>query len=149
MLRLNLAHDSTIAAALSAVAVAPRRTAAPRDVVGRDAELEALMHAFEKVQRGKGGLIAVSAEAGMGKTTLVESFIRQLEESGTPVRVGRGRCSERLAGTEAYLPVLEVLDSLQRNEQLGSLSRLNGACVRKSRRDSSTRRQSIATSRRS
>ena len=40
------------------------------------------------------------------------------------MRVGRGRCSERLAGSEAYLPVLEVLDSLQRNEQLGSLSRL-------------------------
>ena len=40
------------------------------------------------------------------------------------LRVGRGRCSERLAGSEAYLPVLEVLDSLQRSEQHGSLSRL-------------------------
>ena len=40
------------------------------------------------------------------------------------MRVGRGRCSERLAGSEAYLPVLEVLDSLQRSEQHGSLSRL-------------------------
>ena len=40
------------------------------------------------------------------------------------MRIGRGRCSERLAGSEAYLPVLEVLDSLQHNEQLGSLSRL-------------------------
>jgi serine/threonine protein kinase/tetratricopeptide (TPR) repeat protein len=124
MLRLNLAHDSTVAAELSSVAVAPRRTAAPRDVVGRDAELDAMMHAFEKAQRGKGQLIAVSGEAGMGKTTLVESFIQRLDQGGTPVRVGRGRCSERLAGSEAYLPMLEVLDSLQRNEQLGSLSRL-------------------------
>ena len=40
------------------------------------------------------------------------------------MRIGRGRCSERLAGSEAYLPVLEALDSLQRNEHLGSLSRL-------------------------
>ena len=40
------------------------------------------------------------------------------------MRVGRGRCSERLAGSEAYLPVLEALESLQRHEQLGSLTRL-------------------------
>src|SRR5207244_11227093 len=33
-------------------------------------------------------------------------------------------CSEGLAGSEAYLPVREVLDSLQHSEQLGSLSRL-------------------------
>ena len=40
------------------------------------------------------------------------------------MRIGRGRCSERLAGSEAYLPVLEALESLQRSEQLGSLTRL-------------------------
>ena len=40
------------------------------------------------------------------------------------MRVGRGRCSERLAGSEAYLPILEALDSLQKNEQLGSIARL-------------------------
>ena len=66
----------------------------------------------------------VAGEAGVGKTTLVDAFLRTLEESREPVRVGRGRCSERLAGSEAYLPVLEVLDSLQRSEQHGSLSRL-------------------------
>ena len=60
----------------------------------------------------------------MGKTTLVDAFLQQLDEQQEPVRVGRGRCSERLAGSEAYLPVLEALDSLQQNEQLGSLSRL-------------------------
>ena len=60
----------------------------------------------------------------MGKTTLVETFIKQLDEQQEPVRVGRGRCSERLAGSEAYLPILEALDSLQKNEQLGSIARL-------------------------
>src|SRR5688500_9383095 len=38
--------------------------------------------------------------------------------------IGRGRCSERLAGSEAYLPMLEALDSLQRNEKHGSLARV-------------------------
>jgi serine/threonine protein kinase/tetratricopeptide (TPR) repeat protein len=123
LLRLSLAHDSTVAVALSSMTIAPPRRA-PRDIVGRDAELDAMLHEFEEVQRGNGRLIAVSGEAGMGKTTLVDSFIRQLEGGGTSVRVARGRCSERLAGSEAYLPILEVLDSLQRSEQLGSLSRL-------------------------
>jgi len=122
--RLNVAYDSTVAAALSAVTVAPRSAAAPRAVVGRDLELDALLHEFERAQRGKGRLLVISAEAGIGKTTLVETFLRALADRDEAVRVGRGRCSERLAGSEAYLPVLEVLESLQRNEQLGSLSRV-------------------------
>jgi tetratricopeptide (TPR) repeat protein len=124
MYRLNLAHDSTIAVALSAVTVSQPRRAATREVVGRDQELDALQHEFERAQRGKGRLVVISAEAGMGKTTLVDAFLKQLEEQQEPVRVGRGRCSERLAGTEAYLPILEALDSLQKNEQLGNIARL-------------------------
>jgi predicted ATPase/MoxR-like ATPase len=124
MYRLTLAHDSTVAAALASVTVAPRRAIAATSVVGREAELDALFHEFARAKRGKARLVVVSGEAGMGKTTLVEAFVRQLEEGGESVRVGRGRCSERLAGTEAYLPVLEVLDSLQRSENGGSLSRL-------------------------
>ena len=86
--------------------------------------MDALLHEFERAQRGNGRLIVISAEAGVGKTTIVDAFIRALADRGDAVRVGRGRCSERLAGSEAYLPVLEALDSLQHNEQLGGLSRL-------------------------
>jgi predicted ATPase len=38
--------------------------------------------------------------------------------------VARGRCSERLAGTEAYLPLLEALDSLLRGDGGGSAARV-------------------------
>jgi predicted ATPase len=124
MYRLNLAHDSTIAVALSAVTVSQPSRAVARDIVGRDQELDALQHEFERAQRGKGRLVVIAAEAGMGKTTLVDAFTKQLEAQQEPVRIGRGRCSERLAGSEAYLPILEALDSLQKNEQLGSISRL-------------------------
>ena len=124
MYRLNLAHDSTIAVALSAVTVTQPARGVPREIVGRDQELEGLRHEYERAQRGQGRLVVISAEAGMGKTTLVETFLKQLDEQQEPVRVGRGRCSERLAGSEAYLPILEALDSLQKNEQLGSISRL-------------------------
>ncbi|HXW05112.1 MAG TPA: protein kinase [Vicinamibacterales bacterium] len=124
MYRLTLAHDSTVASVMASVTVAPRRVVNAPNLVGREIELDALHHELQRAHRGKARLVVVSGEAGVGKTTLVEAFARQLEESGDPVRVGRGRCSERLAGSEAYLPMLEVLDSLQRNEQFGSLSRL-------------------------
>ena len=122
--RLGLAHDSSIATSLSAVAVSHRGSRASRALVGRDLEMDALLHEFERAERGKGRVVVLSAEAGVGKTTILDAFVRLLEDRNEAVRVGRGRCSERLAGTEAYLPVLEVLDSLQRNEQHGSLSRL-------------------------
>ncbi len=124
MYRLALAHDSNIATSLSSVAVAPRRLTASPSVVGREDELTELNHEFERAHRGKARLVIVSGEAGVGKTTLVEAFVNELEERGEPVRIGRGRCSERLAGSEAYLPVLEALESLQKHEHLGSLTRL-------------------------
>ena len=124
MYRLNLAHASSIAVALSAVTVTQPARGVAREIVGRDQELEGLRHEYERAQRGQGRLVVISAEAGMGKTTLVDTFIKQLDEQQEPVRVGRGRCSERLAGSEAYLPILEALDSLQKNEQLGSIARL-------------------------
>jgi predicted ATPase len=122
--RLGLLHDSSIATSMSSVTVSHRTARSSRAVVGRDLEMDALLHEFERADRGNGRLVMLSAEAGVGKTTLLEAFVRLLEDRGEVVRIGRGRCSERLAGSEAYLPVLEVLDSLQRNEKHGSLSRL-------------------------
>lgn len=122
--RLGLAHDASIATALSAVSVTQRPARSSRAVVGRDLEMDALLHEFERAERGKGRVVVLSAEAGLGKTTILDAFIKLLEDRGEVVRVGRGRCSERLAGAEAYLPVLEVLDSLQHSEKHGNLSRL-------------------------
>src|SRR5207244_3386927 len=48
------------------------------------------------------------------KTTLVEDFLSDLRAGSQACIIARGRCSERLAGTEAYLPWLETLDSLLR-----------------------------------
>ncbi|HJR60956.1 MAG TPA: protein kinase [Vicinamibacterales bacterium] len=124
LLRLGLVHDAAVSATLSAVNIAPRAAPSASAVVGRDAELTALFDEFARARHGRGRLVLVSAEAGAGKTTLVDAFIKAIEDGGEAVRVGRGRCSERLAGSEAYLPVLEALDSLQHHDQLGSISRI-------------------------
>lgn len=121
--RLGMSYDASVATALSSVTVS-RDAAALRAVVGRDLEMDALLQEFERTDRGTGRLVVVSAEAGLGKTTLVDAFLRMLTDSGDPVRIGRGRCSERLAGSDAYLPVLEALESLQHHAQLGSVARL-------------------------
>src|SRR5262249_16115927 len=65
---------------------------------------------------GRGLVLCVTGEPGLGKTTLVESFLEELAAGGRSLGLARGQCSERLAGAEAYLPFLEALDSLLRGE---------------------------------
>jgi len=92
-----------------------RRPASPgaeRHMVGRDKERVELRAGFESVAAGHGLLLCVSGEPGIGKTTLVEDFLTGLADGDQPCIIARGRCSERLAGTEAYLPLLEALDKL-------------------------------------
>jgi len=83
--------------------------------VGRGKELAELHDALASAAAGRGLFVCVSGEPGMGKTTVVEEFLAGLAAQRT-CAVGRGRCSERLAGTEAYLPILEALESLLRGE---------------------------------
>ena len=74
--------------------------------------MEALRDAFSQAARGQSTFITVTGEPGMGKTVLVEDFLAELDVHPLRPTVARGRSSERLAGSEAYLPVLEVLESL-------------------------------------
>ena len=87
-----------------------------RPTVGRQQEWAALRAGFEEAAAGRGLLLCVTGEPGLGKTTLVESFLDELAASGQTWNLARGRCSERLAGAEAYLPFLEALDSLLQGE---------------------------------
>jgi predicted ATPase len=84
----------------------------PRHTVGRQAELTELRAGFESAAAGRGLLLCMAGGPGIGKTTLVEEFLDQLKTGDRACRIARGRCSERLAGSEAYLPFLEALGSL-------------------------------------
>ncbi|MFN7944133.1 MAG: protein kinase [Blastocatellia bacterium] len=87
-----------------------------RHTVGREQERNELRAAFNAASDGRGSLVCVAGEPGIGKTTLVEDFLTDLAAE-KQCTIARGRCSERLAGTEAYLPLLEALESLLQNDK--------------------------------
>jgi predicted ATPase len=91
--------------------------------VGRQQELAGLRAAFAEAASGRGLLVCVTGEPGLGKTTLVETFLDELAAADQRWSLARGRCSERLAGTEAYLPFLEALDSLIHGEHGSAAAR--------------------------
>jgi predicted ATPase len=101
----------------------PSRPGRP-PTVGRQQERAALWDGFEAAAAGHGLLLCVTGEPGLGKTTLVEDFLEELAARGRLCSVGWGRCSERLAGAEAYLPFLEALDSLLQGDGRGAAARL-------------------------
>jgi adenylate cyclase len=85
-----------------------------RHTVGRQGERAQLMSAFQSVGAGRGLMFCVAGEAGIGKTTLIEDFLVELA-AARRCTIARGRSSERLAGTEAYSPLLEALEGLLRD----------------------------------
>jgi tetratricopeptide (TPR) repeat protein len=86
-----------------------------RHTVGRQRERDELSAAFQAAQAGRGSVICIAGEAGLGKTTLVEDFLVEVMQADPACQIARGQCSERLAGAEAYLPILEALDDLAGN----------------------------------
>jgi predicted ATPase len=72
-----------------------------------------LHETFARAQRGERQVVFVLGEAGIGKTTLVDRFLQQVQAS-EEVRVGRGQCVEQHGTGEAYLPMLEALGQLCR-----------------------------------
>jgi predicted ATPase len=88
-----------------------------RHTVGRSEEGAQLTAAFDAAATGRGLLLCVAGEPGIGKTTVVDDFLLRLGAAQPDLRIARGRCSERLAGTDAFLPFVEALSSLLHGER--------------------------------
>jgi len=89
-------------------------TETTRKMVGREGALDELNNSLRRALRGQRQVIFVTGEAGIGKTTLVDSFHQQAVRNHT-LRVARGQCVEGFGGKEAYYPMLESLGQLTRN----------------------------------
>ncbi len=82
-------------------------------LIGREAELAQLHSWLDKARNGERQFVFVTGEPGIGKTSLVETFlVRLANEHG--LYIGRGRCIEHHGAGEAYLPVFEALGQLCR-----------------------------------
>ena len=119
-LRPTAAEVAAAVGAGEATATAPhvaRPSISPlsgRTTVGRTAERARLRDAHQSASEGRGSILCVTGEAGIGKSTLVEDFLAEVRRADPMCLIAFGRSSERLAGAEAYLPFLEALDSLIR-----------------------------------
>ncbi len=83
--------------------------------VGREREMEALWRQWEQTAQGKGGMILIGGEAGVGKTRLTEEIASLVSWHGGMVAIGR--CFEP-GHILPYQPLVEVLRQLtsQANE---------------------------------
>jgi DNA-binding winged helix-turn-helix (wHTH) protein/predicted ATPase len=86
-----------------------RRRSGP--LVGREVELGMLDGFWQLARDGKRQVVLIAAQAGIGKTALVEELVGQLGDEERPL-VGWGQCVEQFGEGEAYLPVLDALFGL-------------------------------------
>lgn len=90
-----------------------RVSSTPSVQIGRRRELATLLAGLESAHNGNGMMIAIAGEPGLGKSTLLQAFLREAEghqDRGTAVAFGR--CSEQFGESEAYLPFFDALGSL-------------------------------------
>jgi predicted ATPase len=96
--------------------LAPHRPVRSLEVVGRDESLSQMRTWLEKMNSGERQIVFVTGEAGIGKTALVDTFIQSVG-SEKNIRIGRGQCLEHYGTSEAYLPVLEAVTRLCREDR--------------------------------
>jgi predicted ATPase/DNA-binding SARP family transcriptional activator len=114
---LEIAHPSHVTAARRPPTV--RGATAARFTVslpGRERELAHLGRLLEEAVGGERRLVFVTGPAGIGKTTIIESFVSELGSAGHAA-VAHGQCVEHRGAGEPYLPVLEALARLCRQER--------------------------------
>ncbi len=92
----------------------PRLDVAPRPAVeifaGREDELQTLRDAFSKLKAGAPNTVLVKGESGIGKTTLIRTFLEELRSTHVDLVVLEGRCYER--ETVPYKAIDGVIDGL-------------------------------------
>jgi len=107
-----LSHQSPGAVTTSAHA---RLTELPAGFVGREGALSRMHALLDKASAGECQVVFVTGEAGIGKTTLLETFARTIAANAS-IRICNGQCLEQYGMIEAFLPVLDAIRQLCRQD---------------------------------
>ena len=91
-------------------------------IVGREADLAHLRAWLGRAAKGARQVVFVTGETGIGKTALVDAFLRGLGASQdapnppatAPCLIARGKCVEPYGPAEPFLPLLDALSRLSR-----------------------------------
>jgi class 3 adenylate cyclase/tetratricopeptide (TPR) repeat protein len=94
-------------------------------IVGRERELSELAAHLAEARAGRGKIVGISAEAGVGKSRLVAEFVREARRQG--IHVAFGECQSFGVNTsyavwrEIWRELLSVPESLSDEEQTAAL----------------------------
>jgi predicted ATPase/class 3 adenylate cyclase len=77
-------------------------------LVGRERELATLRERFREVKAGRGQVVGIAGEAGIGKSRLVLEFRRALAQAGEAVTWLEGHCIS-FGQASPFLPLIELL----------------------------------------
>lgn len=88
-----------------------RQAPARSPFVGRDEEKARLLAMLDQAQRGKGGMVMIGGEPGVGKTRLTEEVGAEARRRGFFVLVGH--CYD-MEGMPPYMPFIETMEYVAR-----------------------------------
>lgn len=77
--------------------------------VARELELAHLNRCLAQMLTGEGSVVFVMGEAGQGKTTLIDVFVRHALQEDTTIVVANGHCNAFTGIGDPYLPFREIL----------------------------------------
>jgi predicted ATPase len=92
----------------------PQATISDPAFIDRVEEIGRLRAALQEAGGGRRQVVWISGGAGIGKTALVDAFLRESASPG--VTIARGQCVEGLGRKEEYYPLMEALAHLCASE---------------------------------
>ena len=101
--------------------------------VGREQDLETVGRYFQDAAQGKGSVVFITGEAGIGKTTFINEFKARYVDAQnaasknkkTPdIRFAEAKCSELIGKGEAYAPFIELIGRLVADDKAFGSSKL-------------------------
>jgi DNA-binding CsgD family transcriptional regulator/tetratricopeptide (TPR) repeat protein len=104
-----------------------RRISSP-ELIGRDAELARLAALLDEAHSGVATTVLLAADAGVGKTRLVEALAARADDAGARRLIGR--CIDLGDSAMPFLPVVDAFRELARTEEPSQLPRLLGPARR-------------------